>query len=167
MNFVMVLIFVLIFMLWLGWLLGGGWVWGWGGLIFWIMLVVVLLISFMVLIVWIIWFLMLEVLGSNYICIVCVKGLFECKVILCYGLKFVLLLVISYLGLVFVMMIIGLVVVDMYFLIGGIGCSFVDLVLNCDYVVMMGIIIFVGVLMIFFNFVVDVFYVWIDLKIRY
>lgn len=164
-NFVMGLLLVIVFILWLGWLLNVGWNGGQWQYV--IMFVIVLLILYMVLIVWIMWFLMFEVLNIGFICMVKVKGLFMCCIIMCYVFKFVMLLVFFYFGLVFVGMIIGFVVIDVYFLIGGMGIIFVNVVFNCDYLLMMGVIILVGVLIIIFNFFVDLFYVWIDLKICY
>ena len=68
---------------------------------------------------------------------------------------------------VFVSMITGSVVIDVYFSTGGIGKAFVDSALNRDYAVMMGVTILVGALTILFNLVVDILYAWIDPKIRY
>lgn len=162
-NFVMAPILVLIFTLWLKILPGGGW----GGPSFWIMPVIALATSYMASIARITRSSMLEVLNANHIRTARAKGLPEWKVIIRHALKPALLPVISYLGPVFVMMITGSVVVDMYFSTGGIGKAFVDSALNRDYAVMMGITILVGALTILFNLLVDILYAWIDPKIRY
>lgn len=162
-NFVMAPILVLIFTLWLGWLPGGGW----GGWPYWIMPVIALAVSHMASVARLTRSSMLEVLGSNHIRTARAKGLPERKVILRHALKPAMLPVISYLGPLFVTMVTGSVVVDMYFSTGGIGRSFVDSALSRDYAVMMGITILVGALTIFFNLLVDVLYAWIDPKIRY
>ncbi|HRO14991.1 MAG TPA: oligopeptide ABC transporter permease OppB [Paracoccus sp. (in: a-proteobacteria)] len=162
-NFVIAPILVLVLTLWLRWLPGGGW----GGWPYWVMPIIALALSHMASIARLTRSSMLEVLGSNHIRTARAKGLSERAVILRHALKPAMLPVISYLGPLFVTMITGSVVVDMYFSTGGIGRSFVDSALSRDYAVMMGITILVGALTIFFNLLVDVLYAWIDPKIRY
>lgn len=164
-NFVMAPLLVVAFTLWLGWLPGGGW--SFSNPSFWVMPIVALATHYMASIARITRSSMLEVLNANHIRTARAKGLPEWKVIVRHALKPALLPVISYLGPVFVMMITGSVVVDMYFSTGGIGKAFVDSALNRDYAVMMGITILVGALTILFNLLVDILYAWIDPKIRY
>ena len=109
---------------------------------------------------------MLEVLNANFIRTARAKGLPMRRIILRHALKPALLPLLSYLGPVFVAMITGSVVVDMYFSTGGIGQYFVNSALNRDYPVIMGVTILTGALTILFNLVVDVLYAWIDPKIR-
>jgi oligopeptide transport system permease protein len=164
-NFVMAPILVIIFTLMLGWLPGGGWNGGqWQYLV---MPVIALATSYMASIARITRSSMLEVLNSNFIRTAKAKGLSDKQIIFKHALKPALLPVITYLGPVFVGMITGSVVIDMYFSTGGIGQMFVNSALNRDYSVIMGITILVGVLTIFFNLVVDILYAWIDPKIRY
>ena len=164
-NFVMAPLLMVLFSLVLGWLPGGGW--SFSDPRFWVMPIIALSTHYMASIARITRSSMLEVLNANHIRTARAKGLPEHKVILRHALKPALLPVISYLGPVFVMMITGSVVVDMYFSTGGIGKAFVDSALNRDYAVMMGITILVGALTIFFNLLVDILYAWIDPKIRY
>jgi oligopeptide transport system permease protein len=163
-NFVLAPILVLIFTLWLGWLPGGGWQGGQWPFI--IMPVIALSTSYMASIARITRSSMLEVLNANFIRTARAKGLPMRRIILRHALKPALLPLLSYLGPVFVAMITGSVVVDMYFSTGGIGQYFVNSALNRDYSVIMGITILLGVLTIAFNLVVDVLYAWIDPKIR-
>lgn len=164
-NFVMAPLLVLVLTLWLGWLPGGGW--SFSDPSFWIMPVIALSTSYMASIARITRSSMLEVLGSNHIRTARAKGMPEHRVILRHALRPAMLPVISYLGPVFVSMITGSVVIDIYFSTGGIGKAFVDSALNRDYAVMMGVTILVGVLTILFNLIVDILYAWIDPKIRY
>lgn len=164
-NFVMAPILVLVFTLWYGLLPGGGW--SFSDPSFWIMPVIALATSYMASIARITRSSMLEVLGSNHIRTARAKGMPEYRVILRHALKPAMLPVISYLGPVFVSMITGSVVIDIYFSTGGIGKAFVDSALNRDYAVMMGVTILVGALTILFNLIVDILYAWIDPKIRY
>lgn len=164
-NFVMAPILVLLFTLTWRILPGGGW--SFSDPSFWIMPVVALATSYMASIARITRSSMLEVLGSNHIRTARAKGMPERRVIMRHALKPAMLPVISYLGPVFVSMITGSVVIDVYFSTGGIGKAFVESALNRDYAVMMGVTILIGALTICFNLVVDILYAWIDPKIRY
>jgi len=110
---------------------------------------------------------MLEVLHSNYVRTARAKGLPGYQVILKHALKPALLPVISYLGPVFVGMITGSVVVDVFFSTGGIGQWFVNSALNRDYSTLLGVTVLLGALTVAGNLAVDVLYAWIDPKIRY
>jgi oligopeptide transport system permease protein len=164
-NFVLAPILVLIFTLWLHWLPGGGWNDGkWNYVV---MPVIALSATYLANIARITRSSMLEVLHSNFIRTARAKGLPGYQVILKHALKPALLPVVSYLGPVFVGMITGSVVVDLYFSTGGIGQWFVNSALNRDYSTILGVTILLGALTIAGNLVVDVLYAWIDPKIRY
>lgn len=164
-NFVLAPILVLIFTLWLHWLPGGGWNDGkWNYVI---LPVIALSATYMANIARITRSSMLEVLHSNFIRTARAKGLPGWQVVVKHALKPALLPVVSYLGPVFVGMITGSVVVDLYFSTGGIGQWFVNSALNRDYSTILGVTILLGALTIAGNLVVDVLYAWIDPKIRY
>jgi oligopeptide transport system permease protein len=164
-NFVLAPILVLIFTLWLHWLPGGGWNGGkWNYVV---LPVIALSTTYFANIARFTRSSMLEVLNSNFIRTARAKGLPGHQVILKHALKPALLPVISYLGPVFVGMITGSVVVDLYFSTGGIGQAFVNSALNRDYSTILGVTILLGALTIAGNLVVDVLYAWIDPKIRY
>lgn len=164
-NFVLAPILVLIFTRWLGWLPGGGWEGGdWKHQV---MPILAMGTAYMASIARIMRSSMLEVLTQNHIRTARAKGLPTWKVITRHALKPALVPVLSYLGPVFVAMITGSVVVDMYFSTAGVGKFFVDAALNRDYAVMMGVTLLAGGLTILFNLVVDVAYAWVDPKIRY
>lgn len=164
-NFILAPLLVLVFTLWLHWLPGGGWNDGrWNYVI---LPVVALSTSYMANIARIARSSMLEVLNSNFIRTARAKGLPGHKVITKHALKPALLPVVSYLGPVFVGMITGSVVVDLYFSTGGIGQWFVNSALNRDYSTILGVTILLGALTIAGNLVVDVLYAWLDPRIRY
>jgi len=164
-NFVMAPLLVWLFTLVLGWLPGGGWNGGaWQNLI---MPVIALSTSYMASIARITRSSMLEVLSSNFIRTARAKGLPERTVILRHALKPSLLPLISYLGVAFVGMITGSVIIDVYFSTGGMGQAFVNSATNRDYAVMMGITILLGSLTIAFSLLADLLYAWVDPKIRY
>lgn len=163
-NFVMAPILVLVFTLWLRWLPGGGWNNGhWSNVI---LPVIALSTSYFASIARITRSSMLEVLSSNYIRTARAKGLPGWQVIFRHALRPALLPVVSYLGPVFVGMVTGSVVIDLYFSTGGIGQAFVNSALNRDYSTILGITILLGALTITANLVVDVLYAWIDPKIK-
>lgn len=163
-NFVMAPILVLVFTLWLGWLPGGGWNGGhWSNVI---LPVIALATSYFANIARITRSSMLEVLSSNYIRTARAKGLPSWQVIFGHALRPALLPVVSYLGPVFVGMVTGSVVIDLYFSTGGIGQAFVNSALNRDYSTILGITILLGALTITANLVVDILYAWIDPKIK-
>ncbi|MEO5807666.1 oligopeptide ABC transporter permease OppB [Devosia sp.] len=164
-NFVLAPILVLVFTLGLHWLPGGGWYNGQWQYV--VLPVIALSATYMANIARIMRSSMLEVLGSNYIRTARAKGLPGWQVILKHALKPSLLPVVSYLGPVFVGMITGSVVVDLYFSTGGIGQAFVNSALNRDYSTILGITILLGALTIAANLVCDVLYAVLDPKIRY
>ena len=164
-GYVIAPILVLVFTLKLGWLPGGGWEDGeWRYLV---LPVIALSTGYIASIARLMRSSMLETLNSNFVRTARAKGLPEWKVITRHVMKPALLPILSYLGPVFVGMITGSVVIDMYFSTGGIGKSFVDSALNRDYSVMLGVTLLVGALTIMFNLIVDVLYAFIDPKIRY
>ncbi len=164
-GYVIAPILVLVFTLKLGWLPGGGWEDGeWRYLV---LPVIALSTGYIASIARLMRSSMLETLNSNFVRTARAKGLPEWKVITHHVMKPALLPILSYLGPVFVGMITGSVVIDMYFSTGGIGKSFVDSALNRDYSVMLGVTLLVGALTIVFNLIVDVLYAFIDPKIRY
>ena len=164
-GYVLAPLMVQFFTLEMGWLPGGGWEDGeWRYLV---MPVIALSTAYIASIARLMRSSMLETLNSNFVRTARAKGLPEWKVILRHVMKPALLPVLSYLGPVFVGMVTGSVVIDMYFSTVGIGKSFVDSALNRDYSVMLGITLLVGALTILFNLIVDVLYAFIDPKIRY
>ena len=164
-GYVIAPILVLVFTLKLGWLPGGGWEDGeWRYLV---LPVIALSTGYIASIARLMRSSMLETLNSNFVRTARAKGLPEWKVITRHVMKPALLPILSYLGPVFVGMVTGSVVIDMYFSTGGIGKSFVDSALNRDYSVMLGVTLLVGALTIVFNLIVDVLYAFIDPKIRY
>lgn len=163
-NFVLAPLLVLLFTLALHWLPGGGWNGGQWNYI--ILPVIALSTTYMANIARIMRSSMLEVLNSNFVRTARAKGVPGVQVITRHVLKPALLPVISYLGPVFVGMITGSVIVDVFFSTGGIGSDFVNSALNRDYSTMMGITILLGALTIAGNLAVDLLYAWIDPKIR-
>jgi len=110
---------------------------------------------------------MIEVLRSNFVRTARAQGLPTWQVIVKHALKPALLPVVSYLGPATAHIITGSVVIEQIFSRPGLGRYFVAGALNRDYTLVMGVVVFYGVLIILFNFLVDLAYAWLDPKVRY
>jgi len=110
---------------------------------------------------------MIEVLHSNFIRTARSKGLSMPLILWRHALRPALLPVVSYLGPGTAGIITGSVVVEQIFVLPGVGSFLVKGALNRDYTLVLGAVILVGVLIILFNFFVDILYAIIDPKIRY
>jgi oligopeptide transport system permease protein len=110
---------------------------------------------------------MIEVLHSNYIRTARAKGLPERIVLARHALRPALLPVISYMGPATAGLITGSVVIERIYSIPGLGSYFVQGALNRDYTLVMGVVIFYGVVIILMNFIVDMLYAWLNPKIRF
>ena len=78
-----------------------------------------------------------------------------------------LLPVITIFGIEFAFLIGGLVVTEQVFNLNGLGKLFVESVLTNDFTLTQQLVMLVVVIFVFMNFVVDIFYAWLDPRIRY
>lgn len=163
-NYVVAPLLILLFAIVLGWVPAGGWAFSFDRMV---LPVVTLALPMVAYIARITRGSMIEVLHSSYIRTVRAKGMPEKEVILRHALKPALLPVISYLGPAAAAILTGSVVVERIFTIPGIGSYFVQGALNRDYTLVMGVVILYGVLIILFNFMVDLLYAFLDPRIRY
>ena len=163
-NFVIAPILILLLAVYAGWLPAGGWDWSISSMV---LPVVTLSLPAIAYIARLTRGSMIEVLHSNFIRTARAKGLPERTVILRHALRPALLPVISFLGPATAAMISGSVVIERIFSIPGLGSYFVQGALNRDYTLVMGVVIFYGVLIIVLNFLVDLVYAWLNPKIRY
>jgi oligopeptide transport system permease protein len=109
---------------------------------------------------------MIEVLRSDYIRTARAQGLTQTEILFHHALKPAILPVVSYLGPATAAIITGSVVVEQIFGVPGLGRFFVQGALNRDYTLVMGIVVFYGVLIICFNFFVDIAYRWLDPRVK-
>ena len=109
---------------------------------------------------------MIEVLSSNFVRTAKAQGLPTRTILLSHVLKPTFLPVVSYLGPATAAIITGSVVVEQIFGLPGLGRYFVQGALNRDYTLVMGVVVFYGCLIIFFNLIVDTLYGFIDPKIK-
>lgn len=110
---------------------------------------------------------MIEVLKSNFVRTARAKGVPETKIVLKHALRASLMPVVSYLGPATASIITGSVVIETIFGIPGIGRYFIQGALNRDYTLVLGIVIFFGILIIIFNLLVDLIYGFLDPRVRY
>jgi oligopeptide transport system permease protein len=110
---------------------------------------------------------MSEVLSSPFVRTARAQGLSTTRILFRHALKPALLPVVSYLGPAAAAVITGSVVIEQIFSVPGLGRFFVTGALNRDYTLVMGIVVFYGVLIILFNLLVDLAYAWFDPKVRY
>ena len=164
-NFVLAPILILIFAVYLGWLPAGGW--NDGAFKNTILPIIGLALPQIAYISRLMRGSMIEVLRSNPIRTARAKGLPERVVILRHALKPALLPVVSFLGPATAAVITGSVVIEQIFGIPGLGRYFVQGALNRDYTLVMGVVVFYGILIILFNFIVDLVYAMLDPKVRY
>ncbi len=110
---------------------------------------------------------MIEVLNSPYIRTARAKGLPEWQVMLKHALRPSLLPVISFVGPASAAVITGSIVIEQIFGLPGIGQHFIKGAVNRDYTLVMGVVIVSAVFIILFNILTDIFYAYLDPRIRY
>jgi oligopeptide transport system permease protein len=163
-NFVVAPLLILVLAVYQGWLPAGGWDWSIQRMV---LPVVTLALPVIAYIARLTRGSMIEVLHSNYIRTARAKGLPGHLVIRRHALKPALLPVISFMGPATAGLITGSVVIERIYSIPGLGSYFVQGALNRDYTLVMGVVIFYGVIIILLNFIVDLLYAWMNPKIRY
>lgn len=161
--FVVAPLMILLFAVSLGWLPAGGWDGGWRSMV---LPVCALALPQIAIMARLMRGSMIEVLTSNYIRTARAKGLRGYQVVFGHALRPALMPVLSYLGPATAGIITGSVVIEQIFGVPGIGRYFVQGALNRDYTLVMGVVVFYGVLIIAFNFLVDLLYGVLDPRVR-
>jgi oligopeptide transport system permease protein len=163
-NFVVAPLLILGTAVYAGWLPAGGWDWSWQRMV---LPVVTLALPVVAYIARLTRGSMIEVLHSNYIRTARAKGLPERQVIRRHAFKPAILPVISYMGPATAALITGSVVIERIYSIPGLGSYFVQGALNRDYTLVLGVVIFYGIVIVVLNFIVDLLYAWLNPRIRY
>jgi oligopeptide transport system permease protein len=163
-NFVVAPLLVLLFAINLGWLPAGGWDWSLRSMVLPVLTLALPMVAYIARLTR---GSMIEVLHSNFIRTARAKGIPELEVIRRHALKPALLPVISFMGPATAGLITGSVIIERIYAIPGIGSYFVQGALNRDYTLVMGVVIFYGVLIVLLNFLVDILYAWLNPKIVY
>jgi peptide/nickel transport system permease protein len=110
---------------------------------------------------------LLEVLREDYVRTARAKGMYESVVINHHALKNALLPVVTIIALEFAFLMGGLVVTEQVFNLNGLGKLFVESVLNNDYIMTQQLVMLVVLIFVMTNLAVDLFYAWLDPRIRY
>jgi ABC-type dipeptide/oligopeptide/nickel transport system permease component len=110
---------------------------------------------------------MLDVLDSEYIKLARIKGLPERLVIWKHALRNALIAPLTAAGMIFAMLITGMVVTEQVFAWPGIGRLIIEALFSRDFPVVQGIILMVGAAVLLINLLVDILYAYIDPQIRY
>ena len=109
---------------------------------------------------------MIQAMASDYIRTARAKGLIRRLIINRHALKNALLPVVTVIGIEFAFLIGGLVVTEQVFNLNGIGRLMVLSVQNQDYTLTQALVMVVVTIAVLSNLVVDLFYAWLDPRIR-
>ena len=110
---------------------------------------------------------LLEALSQDYIRTARAKGLPEARVVLRHALKNALLPVVTIIGVLFVTLVGGAVIMEHIFGLPGLGLYLLDGVRYRDYAVVQPLVLLFALGVLLVNLVVDVMYAWLDPRIRY
>jgi peptide/nickel transport system permease protein len=109
----------------------------------------------------------LEVLREDYVRTAWAKGLREAVVIYRHVLKNAMIPVVTIIGLQLSVLIGGTVIMESIFVLPGMGRFLIDAITWRDYPVIQGINLFLAAGVILMNLIVDLFYAFLDPRIRY
>ena len=110
---------------------------------------------------------LLEVMQEDYVRTARSKGLNGWRVLIGHALKNALIPVVTILGLQFGNMLAGAVVTETVFSRPGLGRLVVNAILWKDFPLIQGTVLFIAVMYVLVNLIVDVSYAWIDPRIHY
>ncbi|MEA4929031.1 MAG: ABC transporter permease [Candidatus Limiplasma sp.] len=108
---------------------------------------------------------MLDVLGADYIRTARAKGVSSNRIIYKHALKNALTPVITYAGPMMAYILTGSMVVENIFSVPGLGRLFTNSMLRTDYMMIMGVTIFLATMIILMNFISDMLYKVMDPRI--
>ena len=109
---------------------------------------------------------MIEVLNQDFIRTAKAKGLSPYRILFRHGLFNALVPVITVIGLDLSSYLNGSVIVETIFDLPGIGRFAMDAILQRDYPIIQGVVLMGAVIFIIVNLLIDLFYAWINPKIR-
>lgn len=161
-SFILGPLLMLVFSFWLGWFPVGGW----GALRQLWLPAFALSLPYMAYITRLVRVSMLEVLGEDYVRTARAKGVPEGRVLFVHAFRNAALPLVSYSGPLAANILTGSLVVETIFNVPGMGPFFVNSVLNRDVFLTGGVTLLYSALLVAFNLLVDVAYVWLDRRIR-
>ncbi len=110
---------------------------------------------------------MLEVLHDDYIRTARAKGLSERVVIFRHALKNAMLPVVTVFGYEFGRLLSGTVIIEVIFLVPGMGRLLVTSIFNRDFPMIQAVVLLIAVIVLVLNVVMDLLYAWLNPRIRY
>jgi peptide/nickel transport system permease protein len=110
---------------------------------------------------------MLEVVRTDYMRTAAAKGVSQTAVILKHGLKNALIPLVTVIALSLPGLVAGAVVTETIFAWPGMGRLFINALGQFDFALLMGYMMLVSFLVIFFNLVADLCYAWLDPRVKY
>ena len=110
---------------------------------------------------------MLEVIDQDYMKAVRAKGIRENVVIIKHGLKNALPPIVTVLGMRIAALMTGAIMIETIFAWPGIGRLIVDAINNNDFEMIQGTVLFMAILYVTVNLVVDIIYLYINPKVSY
>lgn len=110
---------------------------------------------------------LLEILRSDYIRTARAKGMGGRAVMLHHALPNVMMPVITFAGLEMVTLLGGTVIIEQVFNLPGMGRQLLQAIRVRDYNTLQGMVLIFGMIVVVFNLVVDLSYVWLDPRLRY
>lgn len=109
----------------------------------------------------------LEILRNDFIRTAYAKGLRQRVIILRHVLKNALIPVVTVLGLQVAILVGGAVIIETIFNLQGVGLLFINSIFARDYPVIQGLVLFLAVVFLMLNLVIDLSYGLLDPRIRY
>ena len=110
---------------------------------------------------------MLEVLHEDYIGTARSKGLREGTIISRHALRNALLPVVTLTGYEFGRLISGTVIIEVIFLVPGMGRLLITAITSRDFPVIQAIVVLIAVVVLLLNLLLDLTYAWLNPRIRY
>ena len=110
---------------------------------------------------------MLEVIRTDYMRTAAAKGVSRTAVIMKHGLKNALIPLVTVIALSLPGLVAGAVVTETIFAWPGMGRLFYNALQQFDFALLMGYMMLVSFLVIFFNLVADICYAWLDPRVKY
>ena len=153
---------VAIFALWLRWLPVGGW----GGGSHLILPAICLSAPYVAYVARLMRNSLLDVMKSDFLRTAKAKGLTETQAFTRHAMKVAILPVVTYLGPLAAHLLTGSMIVESVFNLSGAGSIFVNAIQNRDAFLLCGAVVIYCSLLIFFNFIVDLFYSILDKRSR-
>ncbi len=109
---------------------------------------------------------LLQVLHEDYVRTARAKGLAARVVMVRHALRNALIPVVTYLGPLTAAVLTGSLIVEQIFAIPGMGRYFVTSISNRDYPMVMAVVVLYALIIVFFNLIVDILYVFLDPRIQ-